>query len=90
MYVNKSKRVPFYIFWHYAAFFERKNTSKISFFPKKVLRFLSLRYSADFRRSRLVQIEQDYNIPILNFSWERQKRYLHVNLINQIDINDPE
>ena len=27
------------------------------FFQKKVLRFLSLRYSADFRRSRLVSIK---------------------------------
>ena len=46
---------PFYIFRHYATFFERKKFSKISiFFQKFFLRFLSLRYGADFRRSRLV------------------------------------
>ena len=41
-------------------FFKRKNFSKItSFFPKtNVLRFSSLRYGADFRRSRLVTIIQ--------------------------------
>ena len=44
----KSKGSPFYIFRQYATF------SESSFFFKKVLRFLSLRYSADFRRSRLV------------------------------------
>ena len=49
------ERPPFYIFRHYATFFEKKSFSKISsFFPKIVLRFLNLRYSADFRRSRLV------------------------------------
>ena len=37
MYVNKSRRSPFYIFRHYATFFERKNFSKISrFFSKKL------------------------------------------------------
>ena len=36
-------------------FLKEKNFSKIaSFFPKIVLRFLSLRYGADFRRSRVV------------------------------------
>ena len=39
-------------FWHCATFFERKKFK--FFFQKNVLRFLSLRYSADFRRSRLV------------------------------------
>ena len=46
------KGPPFYIFWHYATISERKNIQK--FFEKFFLRFLSLRYSADFRRSRLV------------------------------------
>ena len=54
MYVYKSKRVLFYFFWHYATFFDRKNSKISSFFSKKISRFLSLRYSADFRRSRLV------------------------------------
>ena len=47
---------PFYIFWHYATFFERKIVfQKFQvFFQKIVLRILSLRYGADFRRSRLV------------------------------------
>ena len=46
----------FYIFRHCATFSERKNFfQKFQvFFQKNVLRFLSLRYSADFRRSRLV------------------------------------
>ena len=49
------KGPPFYIFRYFATFFERIFFSKItSFFPKNVLRFLSLRYGADFRRSRLV------------------------------------
>ena len=58
MYVNKSKRAPFYIFRHYATFFERKKSKISSFFQKNVLRFLSLRYSADFRRSHLVLKDQ--------------------------------
>ena len=49
----KPKGSPFYIFRHYATFSERKIISSF-FFKKNVLRFLSLRYSADFRRSRLV------------------------------------
>ena len=51
---------PFYIFRHYATFFERKNIfQKFQFFSKKnLLRFLSLRYGADFRRSRLVTINE--------------------------------
>ena len=58
MFVNKSRRVPpFTFFGIMRLFFERKKFSKISFFFQKiVLRFLSVRYSADFRRSRLVQI----------------------------------
>ena len=56
MFVNKSRISPFYIFRHYATSFERKIFFKnFNFFSKKsVLRFLSLRYGADFRRSRLV------------------------------------
>ena len=46
---------PFYIFRHYATFFERKKFQNFHFFfQKNVLRFLSLRYGADFRRSHLV------------------------------------
>ena len=46
---------PFYIFRHYATFFERIFFQKFQvFFQKIVLRFLSLRFGADFRRSRLV------------------------------------
>ena len=38
-------------------FSKEKNSKISSFFPKKnVLRFLSLRYSCDFRRSRLVLV----------------------------------
>ena len=44
------KGSPFYIFRHCATFSEKK----FKFFPKNVLRVLSLRYSAVFRRSRLV------------------------------------
>ena len=54
MFINQ-KGSPFYIFRHCAAFSERKNFRKFQvFFQKNVLRFLSLRYSADLRRSRLV------------------------------------
>ena len=58
MYVNKANGSLFYIFRHYATFFERKKIFKNFkfFFQKIVLRFLSLRYGADFRRSRLVLI----------------------------------
>ena len=56
------KGSPFLHFLVLCDFFERIFFSKItSFFPKKnVLRFLSLRYDADFRRSRLVS-SSDYN-----------------------------
>ena len=56
MHIYKSKKSPFYIFRHCATFSERGKSSKISSFlsKKNVLRFLSLRYSADFRRSHLV------------------------------------
>ena len=51
----KPKGSPFHIFWHYATFSERKKFKNFKFFFKKrLLCFLSLRYSADFRRSRLV------------------------------------
>ena len=57
MFINQ-KGSPFYIFRQYATFFERKNSKVSSFFSKKnVLRFLSLRFKADFRRSRLVTIK---------------------------------
>ena len=54
----------FYIFRHCATFSERKFFLKISsFFQKNVLRFLSLRYSTDFRRSRLVVF---FRFPVRN------------------------
>ena len=47
--------VPLLHFRHYATFCEREKNQKFQvFFLKSLLRFLSLRYSADFRRSRLV------------------------------------
>ena len=56
MYGNKSRRVPLLHFSALCDFFERNNFSKNFkvFFQKNVLRFLSLRYGADFRRSRLI------------------------------------
>ena len=57
MRVYKSKRVPLLHFSALCDIFRKNFFSKISsFFPKNVLRFLSLRYSADLRRSRLVLI----------------------------------
>ena len=57
MYVNKSQRVPLLHFSALCDIFREITISKISFFfEKNVLRFLSLRYSSDFRRSRLVGI----------------------------------
>ena len=44
---------------HFSAlcdFFEKEKEKISSFFRKNVLRFLSLRYSADFRHSRLIYI----------------------------------
>ena len=60
------KGSPFYIFRHYVTFSERKKL-KISnfFYTKSLLRFLSLRYSADLRRSRLVYIAS-YGKTLLN------------------------
>ena len=61
IYVNKAQTVPpFYIFRHYATFSERKKIKNFKFFFKKsLLRFLSFRYSADFRRYRLVGIKSE-------------------------------
>ena len=55
VFINQ-KGSPFYIFRHCATFSERIFFfENFKFFSKKnVLRFLSLRYSADLRRSRLV------------------------------------
>ena len=50
----------FYIFRHYATFSERKKS-----FKKSLLRFLSLRYSTDFRRSRLVLFPFNENVKFL-------------------------
>ena len=56
MHVYKSKRVSSFTFFGTVRHFPKeKNFRKFQVFRKKnVLRFLSLRYSADFRRSRLV------------------------------------
>ena len=59
MRVYKSKRVPLLLFSAVCDIFRKKIFffENFKFFSKKnVLRFLSLRYSADFRRSRLVYI----------------------------------
>ena len=66
MHVYKSKRVPPFTFFgtvrHFLKeFFFRKFQV---FFQKNVLRFLSLRYSADLRRSRLVPIFASFQIHI--------------------------
>ena len=55
IYVDEAQTVPLLHFRHYATIAERKNIQK---FRKIFLRFLSLRYSADCRRSRLVQLYQ--------------------------------
>ena len=56
MFVNKSRRVPpFTFFGTMRLLLKEIFFQKFQFFSKKsVLRFLSLRYGADFRRSRLV------------------------------------
>ena len=51
----KPKGSPFYIFRTMRNFLKDKK-SKISVFLKSLVPFLSLRYSADFRRSRLVTL----------------------------------
>ena len=62
MHVYKSNRVPPFTFSGTVRHFPKEKTfSKISsFFQKNVLRFFSLRYSADFRRSRLVLSKMDF------------------------------
>ena len=53
---------------------EKKNQEFQVFFSKKsILRFLSLRYSADFRRSRLVCDKSDQPKPSLTMIQERLK-----------------
>ena len=56
IYVNKAQRVPPFTFFGTMRHLPKeKNFRKFQVFSKKsLLRFLSLRYSADFRRSRLV------------------------------------
>ena len=64
--VEKLQRVPPFSFsavWDFKKFFPPPSISliidilqqNVCFFKNNVLRFLSLRYSADFRRSRLVR-----------------------------------
>ena len=59
MFVNKSRRVPpFTFFGTMRLLLKEKFFQKFQFFSKKsVLRFLSLRYGAHFRRSRLVFLQ---------------------------------
>ena len=75
MRVYKSKRVPLLHFSALCDIFRKIFFSKISsFFPKKnVLRFLSLRYSADLRRSRLVSTSS--RIVNLRPAEEQQKEW---------------
>ena len=57
------KGPPFDFFSALCDIFRKKKISKISsFFHKNVLRFSSLEYSADFRRSRLVLFSSDQTI----------------------------
>ena len=58
MRVYKSKRVPPFTFFGTVRHFPKEIFFRKFqvFFQKNVLRFLSLRYSADLRRSRLVQL----------------------------------
>ena len=53
LYVNKYKIVPRFTFFDTMRHFSKE---------KNVLRFLSLRYSADFRRSRFISTPFDINI----------------------------
>ena len=48
---------PFTYFGTMRHFLKEKNFQKFQVFFKNVLRFLSLIYSADFRRSRLVKFD---------------------------------
>ena len=52
------KGPPFTFFGTMRHFLKEKNLKFPVFFSKNVLRFLSLRYSADFRRSHLVLKDQ--------------------------------
>ena len=65
IYVNKAQRIPSFTFFGTMRHFLKEKNSKISSFSSKkyLLRFLSLRYSADFRRSRL----DDFNNNLFNF-----------------------
>ena len=56
IYVNKAQRVPPFTFFGTMRHFLKEKNQKfqVFFFKKSLLRILSLRYSADFRRSRLV------------------------------------
>ena len=67
MFVNKSRRVPpFTFFGTMRLLLKEFFFQKFQFFSKKsVLRFLSLRYGADFRRSRLVILVLSLLISIL-------------------------
>ena len=57
IYVDEAQRVPSFTFFGTMPLFLKEKIFK-NFFEKFFLRFLSLRYSADFRRSRLVFFRQ--------------------------------
>ena len=63
MYVNKAQTVPpFTFFGTVRHFLKEKNNKKFQvFFKKSLLRILSVKYSADFRRSRLVLGDLKWN-----------------------------
>ena len=81
MYVNRSRRVPspFYFFRHYATFSERKIFfENFKFFSKKLFcAFLSPRYGADFRRSRVVcycsRMQKSFQIALSGLSFNFAK-----------------
>ena len=72
----KPKGPPFYIFRHYATFSEKNFKNFKFFFLKSLLRFLSLRYSADFRRSRLVLPSVLKHVPIYTILACSKRDYL--------------
>ena len=55
IYGNKARRVPPFTFFGTMRHFLKKQIKNFKFFSNFFLCFLSLRYSADFRRSRLVK-----------------------------------
>ena len=56
---------------------KEKNIKSFEFFPKNLLRFLSLRYSANFRRSRLV-----YFLNVCNVRQSALQKFLKISIKN--------